>query len=529
MGLASRINSPFRPLTHARDRFLELQKAMHTEYQPTLTALVELFEALNAQGIRYCHWKSNYHLEQSLSGLTDLDLLVDPVHEERFRLILHQQDVKPIISPPGKRYPGVEDYLGFDPVTGQLFHLHVHYQLILGEQFVKNYRLPLEKAFLDNVYLYKGLIKIPYPELELIVLAVRALLKYRDRDIVKDIFSIRSSGLPLEILREFKYLLDQTDPETISNALQSHAKFVRPEIVHELLRTVVSSPRSGYLLYRLRRDLRRDLSAYQRHNRWSARRKYFGELLRRRLSFLGVRSSKKTPMTGGIAIALIGADGAGKSTVVKELCKWLSWKLKVRRYHMGSQQPSRISRSLHVVFRMDRKAHRLWSGFVGEEHISSRGLLWLQRLLYNLYSVSVGRDRYRRYMAGTLQAAKGCVVLYDRYPLAAIHRVMDGRPMDGPRITVDAEHRMDGITRALSRLEQNIYRKIHPPDCTFALHVSPEVSQQRKPDHELEMIEAKSRAIKQMDVQGLRSVEIDADQPLEQVLLQIKTTLWQLL
>jgi hypothetical protein len=59
MGLASRINSPFRPLTHARDRFLELQKAMHTEYQPTLTALVELFEALNAQGISQADYLSS--------------------------------------------------------------------------------------------------------------------------------------------------------------------------------------------------------------------------------------------------------------------------------------------------------------------------------------------------------------------------------------------------------------------------------------------------------------------------------------
>jgi thymidylate kinase len=502
---------------------------MHTEYQPTLTALVELSEALNAEDIRYCHWKSNYHLDQSMRGLTDLDLLVDPVHGERFRLILRQHDVKPIISPPGKRYPAVEDYLGFDPVTGQLFHLHVHYQLILGEQFVKNYRLPLEKAFLDNVYLYKGLVKIPHPELELIVLAIRALLKYRDRDIVKDVFSIRSSGLPLDILREFEYLLDQTDPETISNALQTHAKFVRPEIVHELLRTVVSSPRSGYLLYRLRRDLRRDLYAYQRHNRWSAKRKYFGELLWRRLPFSSVHSSKKTPGTGGITIALVGADGAGKSTVVKELCQWLSWKLEVRRYHMGSQQPSRIPQSLYIVVRMCRKARRIWSSFVGEEHIFSRMSFRLQRLFYNLYNISVGRDRYRRYVAGRRQSAQGTIVLYDRYPLAAIHQVMEGRPMDGPWIAADAEHKMDRITMALSGLEQKIYRRIHPADCTFVLHVSVKVSLQRKPDHKREMIEVKSRAIKQMDTQGLRTIEIDADQPLEQVLLQIKTALWQLL
>jgi len=507
---------------------------MCSEHCATLPTVTQIFESLNEQGIRYCHWKSNAALGRSLEGLTDLDLLVDRRHGERFRLMLHQYDVKPIVSSPDKQYPGVEDYLGFDPDTGRLFHLHVHYQLVLGEQFVKNYRLPLEEAFLDNVRTYGGLVKVPSPELEVTVLAIRALLKYRDRDVVKDMLSIRTPGLPSHMRNEFEYLLGQTSLESISSTLQTQAGLVPAGIVLEFLNTLGRSARSGYTFYRLRRDLRRALSVYQRHSRWWAVRQYFRALMQRRFSFVrqlaGVPAwTKKVLAGGGTVVAVIGADGAGKSTVVRTLCKWLSWKLEVRHYYMGSQERSPLAQLLHVGARLARKIHRLWSGRVGESRGSSRALRWLARFLYSLYQLSIARNRFRFFKAARRQAAQGAIVICDRYPLAAIHQVMEGAPMDGPRIAVEAGGAMDRLTGRLARLEQQIYRQIHPPDHVFVLHVSPEVSQRRKPEHDRGMIEAKSRALREMDSQGLHVTDIDADQPFEQVVLEVKKSLWQLL
>jgi thymidylate kinase len=507
---------------------------MCSEHCPTLAVLIRLFNSLNEQGIRYCHWKSNAALDRSLGGLTDLDLLVDRRHAERFRLLLHQHDVKPIVSPPDKQYPAVEDYLGFDPDTGRLFHMHVHYQLVLGEQFVKNYRLPLEEAFLDHVRTYEGLVKIPSPELEVAVLAVRALLKYRDRDVVKDILSVRTPGLPSHMRNEFEYLLGQTNLESISRALQAQADLIPVGIVLEFLNALVRSARPGYTFYRLRRGLRRALSAYQRHSRWWAVRQYLRALLQRRFGFVRRLArvpawTKKVPAAGGMVVAVIGADGAGKSTVVRTLCKWLSWKLEVRRYYMGSQERSPLAQLLHVGARLARKIHRLWSGRVGESRGSSRALRWLARFSYGLYQLSIARNRFRFFKAARRQAAQGAIVVCDRYPLAAIHQVMEGAPMDGPRIAAEAGSEMDATMGRLARLERNIYRQIHPPDHVFVLHVSPEVSQQRKPEHALGMIEAKSRALREMDAHGLHVTDVDADQPLEQVVLQVKKSLWQLL
>jgi thymidylate kinase len=497
--------------------------------EPPLSAIVDLFKCLNAEGIRYCHWKSNCNLDRSIRGLTDLDLLIDPRHGERFRLILHQYDIKPVVSPPDKRYPAIEDYLGFDPCTGDLFHLHVHYQLILGEPFVKNYRLPLEEAFLNNPCMYQGLVKIPAPELELALLAIRALLKYRDRDVVKDILSIRSPGLTPAILREFDYLLKQTDVEKIVDTLQSQVDFIAPQIILELLTTVVESPRSGQVLCRLRSRLRSELSPYQRYSRWFAIVKYWRMALRQHLPLGHTDFPKKIPATGGRLVAVIGADGAGKSLLVGELHAWLSWKIQTCQYYMGSQRPSRTSRSLHLAARMAGKAQRVWSRLVGENRRSSQLLFQLQRALRNLYHVAVGRDRYRRYRSAKQQATRGAIALCDRYPLAAIWQVMKTRPMDGPQIAVEAGREADQVTRTLARMEQDVYRKICPPDHLFVMHVSPEVSQQRKPDHDRGMIEAKASALQQMERQGLHVIEVDADQPLEQVLLQAKAALWQLL
>ena len=120
---------------------------------PSLEAVAGLFQMLHAQGVRYVHWKSNIRLGLSLQGGTDLDLLVDKEHSRTFRQILLQQEIKPILPPQGQRYPGMEHYLGFDPASGKLFHLHVHYQLVLGDEYIKNFRLPLEEYFLQHTRL----------------------------------------------------------------------------------------------------------------------------------------------------------------------------------------------------------------------------------------------------------------------------------------------------------------------------------------------------------------------------------------
>ena len=78
----------------------------------------QVFEELNRSGVRYCHWKSNAHLDRSMSGKTDFDLLVDRRDIYRFKSVLSHHKFLRVESPAVKRYPGMEDLLGFNPQTG---------------------------------------------------------------------------------------------------------------------------------------------------------------------------------------------------------------------------------------------------------------------------------------------------------------------------------------------------------------------------------------------------------------------------
>lgn len=504
------LNAPIAPVA----RPLE---AAAPDATATTTAL---FDALNRAGIRYCHWKSNLRLSRGLSGATDLDLLIDPADAGRFRDHLAAFRVRRVLAPPGKRYPSIEDYLGQDPATGALFHLHVHYRLVLGEQFVKNYRLPLEARFLDSARPRLG-VMVPAPELELTVLCLRALLKYRDRDGLKDLLGIRSPGIPAHIGDEIRWLAAQTTAD------ETHAAAVEalgPEVsgvIERFLPPAVASSRDGLALLRLRRDVRVALRPFRRHDRGSALARYARESVRRRNRLRAGPARKMSVPGGGLSVALLGADGAGKTTVTAALHDRFGRMLETRCYYLGSKQPSRLSDRLYVAFRAFRRGHRSFAAHFGAENVIARTLAGARQALLYAHYLSVGWDRYRRHRRGLRDAERGALVLYDRFPLVA--------PLDGPVIRQAGEGR---IARAFARREEALYRRFRPPDLLLALVVDPEVSLRRKPDHDREAVEAKARLLGDL-IDGVgarpvagRVVAIDAAQPLPRVLAEAGVAIW---
>ena len=53
-----------------------------------LALVTSLREALDAEGIGYCHWKSNDALDRAVRGDSDLDLLVRRGDADRFTAVL---------------------------------------------------------------------------------------------------------------------------------------------------------------------------------------------------------------------------------------------------------------------------------------------------------------------------------------------------------------------------------------------------------------------------------------------------------
>ncbi|RPI35099.1 MAG: hypothetical protein EHM70_00725 [Chloroflexota bacterium] len=502
-----------------------LPKIETSEYPAALPAIASLFEALNESGVRYCHWKSNLRLDKSLQGQTDLDLLVDRSHQELFNRILEEHDIKLFCPAPGREYPDIENFLGFDLASGRLFHLHVHYRLVLGEQFVKNYHLPLETPFLSSTRLMLG-VRVPIPELEIAVLSLRALLKYRDRDVIKDILSIRSPGLPAHILKEIHWLLGQTTMERIALTLGGLSGVIPAETVISFLKTIAANPRSGITLYRLRRQAREALGVFQRQSRPEAMLRYFRETWRRSTRRQVDPKRMRLP-EGGLRVAFVGADGAGKSTLIKQVVRWLGWRVSVRTIYMGSSQPSWKTSILKSIARLARSVHAGFRRLLGENSLPVKAVEAIKLALESVRFLADGNDRRQRYLEGCRAASRGILVLYDRYPLNSV-RVFN-HPMDGPRIAANANGHSGSWVRKMAQVEAGIYRQIEPPDHVFVLHVSPGISQERKPEHRRDWIEAKSQALSQVGAGNVAHTEIDADQPLDQVLLQVKSALWRLL
>jgi hypothetical protein len=142
-----------------------------------LDLVVALCRALEDEGIRYCHWKSNEAIDRSASGENDLDLLIDRSDADRFGEVLHRLGFKQARPAPSREVPGLIDHYGLDDRSGRLVHLQAHYQLVLGDDMTKNFHLPVEHAYLDSVGA-GGLIRVPAPEFELAVFVIRMILKH---------------------------------------------------------------------------------------------------------------------------------------------------------------------------------------------------------------------------------------------------------------------------------------------------------------------------------------------------------------
>ena len=72
----------------ARPASLEPRHARPVAQPARLTVLEELFRRLDAEQIRYAHWKSNEHLGATMTGATDVDVLIDQRAAQRLAHVL---------------------------------------------------------------------------------------------------------------------------------------------------------------------------------------------------------------------------------------------------------------------------------------------------------------------------------------------------------------------------------------------------------------------------------------------------------
>jgi thymidylate kinase len=482
-----------------------------------LPLIKQLCETLNAQQISYCHWKSNWKIDQWLTGYRDLDLLIDRADAPSFLSIICGLGFKQA-EPARDRVPGTTNFYGFDGEAQRFVHLHVHYQLVIGHDLTKNYHLPIEKLFLDSA-VRRDLIPLPAPELEFIVFVLRMVLKYSalETGLRRLVTGFVNSASGVE--QELAYLEAKID----RGRVHAFLPLALPGLDATFFETCARSLRGRKAFWKripVRQKLQRYLRTYARRPQGAdALLKLVNRVTQVVRERVFRRFARKRFVQGGLLIAVVGGDGAGKTTTLSALDVWLSKKFVTKRFHIGKPPRSPITLGLIAALRIRKlftEANHSKRKFGNNGTAPFPGYVQLLRWLW------AGRDRCRLYVKARRFATNGGIALCDRYPLPQVH-LMEAPNIE--RAVVDSTHHNTLIKRLIES-ELRYYKKIVQPDLLTVLRVNPEIAVKRKVEESESHVRKRSLELWEQNWDGTSAYVIDAEQPLAAVIAQLQAIIW---
>lgn len=483
----------------------------------TLAVVKQLFDKFNTNGINYCHWKSNQHFCDALIGVDDLDILIDRSQYAKVMVILQELHYKHFYIPSARSYVGIEDFLGFDYEQGNLIHLHLHSRLVVGEKHLKGFHLPIEQEILnrrrfdDN---YKVYMTSYFDEMLLLIL--RLGMKVRKRDFLK------SSLVTGSTKAEFDWL--KVHCANFRNEL-IEVTWLTDRIKKSVL-TIFDGLDSWIEFTRLKHFLYKDLAPYSQgsalHNTFMRNYREAGRIvleINKRYLHTKNTFTRRRPATGGITVAFLGSDGAGKSSSIAAIHKWLFAFMDVRLFYLGSGDGNssilraplklglKIAQSLGII----KQSNNFNNSDLKEVKVKK---LSLARKIW-VYTLSI--ERIKKLIDANRCRLRGFIVLTDRYPQNEYEGLCDGP-------------RLKDLTDFVANKEKECFRiaELCPPDLVIKLFVPPEVAVQRKPGEiDLETSRNLTERIKKIKFSSkTKCVEIDSAQPQEKVWLEIKRAIW---
>lgn len=423
-----------------------------------------LIEGLMEAGVRFCHWKSNIRLPESLRGEEDIDLLVHREDAGAFDTALVRCGFKVAASRGGLTHPGVFHAFALNDTASGLVHVHAYFRVVSGDSLVKSYRLPIERELLVGGSAMDGM-PVPAPEAELALFALRMLLKHLHP------IEIAMVGRGYEkVVHELHWLVERADLRGASELWRAWMPEAEPPSLERAI-AALSDPRAGFRRFVLGRRVAAALRSRRRIGMAAGE----GERWRRVWTMVLGRVHRRrdlVPRTGGLIVAMVGPKAVGKSTLGGELERRLGRELDVRRVHVGKPPPTLLSLAPRLLLPL---ARRLWRNErAGEYEKPERRRDGRYSILYVLRMTLAAYDRRALIRRCWREAAGGAIIVTDRYPSetpgAIDSSCFDDRAIAGCR---------SPLKRWLMRREQALYMGLPRPDLVIRLSASRETAVHR--------------------------------------------------
>lgn len=502
--------------------------SMHRKITSTAGLVDRLIDTFNREEIVYCHWKSNIDLAKAVAGQTDLDLLVDRKSLQQALNALSNLGFKAAEPRWGTNPPGIGHYYGLDSFTEQLIHVHLFSRVLTGESYVKSHLLPFETMLLENVY-YFDRIRVTSKPAELVLFTLRMFIKYGS---LFDLVSLR--GKSDKIKSEVLWLQGNGDLSEALSLLKQHCPVMEEKLFIKCVEVLNGDgPLFRKMILALR--VRHRLKVYAKYSFFKRLIAYIQVLWAEVLRRLGTKQKNKVLQAGGTVIAFTGADATGKSTAVGETGRWLGNIFTVKIIHAGKPPSSWFTAPVNISLRLARRIISSRSirriknqTSPGDSNLSRHEFKGLSSLLYALRAITLAWDRRSVILKDRRLAAKGEIIVCDRYPSRTIG------VMDSPRLEEEFIKKSLVVTiyNHLARFEKQIYRQIPPPDLVLKLNVSLETAKRRNQGRNERdgdaYLEARHRQYRKWFMPETKHVyDIDTEQTLGETLCDVKKAIWE--